>query len=213
MSIRIFIADDHAIFRSGLRAFLEKESDFAVVGEAGDAPTALTGLARCDCDVLVLDIHMPGPPVRRTIEEALRARPDLGIVILTMHEDETYLREVFKAGARGFVIKKSTGTELIAAIRSVRAGRVHVDPALSHILVSSYVDPAPEAKGERSALSTREEEILRLLALGHTNSEVARQLNISKRTVEAHREHIMEKLGLETRAQLVSYAMEQGLLK
>lgn len=212
MPLTLFIADDHAIFRSGLMAFLEKEKEFQIVGDVGDSTALLEALPKTHVDVVILDIHMPGPPVAQVIKDALKIRPDLGIVILTMHEEEYYLREVFQAGARAFVLKKSSGTELMNAIRAAYNKAVYVDPALSGILVSSYVEPSVIRKEKSHLLTKREEDVLKLLAFGYTNQEIAENLFISQRTVETHRAHLLEKLGLKTRAELVRYALERGLL-
>lgn len=215
MPIKLFIADDHAIFRSGLKSFLEKEVDLAIVGEAGDGQATLRGLREQAVDTLILDINMEGPQVGDVIAAARELQPNLAIVILTMHEDEFYLREVFRAGARAFVLKKSTGRELIDAIRAANQGGTYVDPALSHLLVSAYFEPTPaKRKGEGgSTLTRREKEVLQLLGHGFTNDEVGAKLFISKRTVETHRANIKQKLGLKTRAELVRYALAKDFIK
>ena len=215
MSIKIVITDDHAVFRSGLRALLEKEPDFEVVGETGSGMDTIELAKELHFDLLLLDISMPGLSGPRLAEEILKQKPKLAIVVLTMHDDEHYLRELFRIGARGYVLKKSTGTELVQAIRSAYAGNVYVDPALSDVLVSSYVgrQPAKEESGRLGLLTSREKEICRLLALGYTNSEVGDKLFISVRTVETHRSNIMAKLELESRAELVRFAINNGLLK
>lgn len=215
MSIKIVITDDHAVFRSGLRALLEKEPDFEVVGETGSGMDTIALAKELQFDLLLLDISMPGLSGPRLAEEILKQKPKLAIVVLTMHDDEHYLRELFRIGARGYVLKQSTGTELVQAIRSAYAGNVYVDPALSDVLVSSYVgrQPAKEESGRLGLLTSREKEICRLLALGYTNSEVGDKLFISVRTVETHRSNIMAKLELESRAELVRFAINNGLLK
>lgn len=212
MSARVYIADDHALFRHGLVALFDKEEGFCVVGETGDGAALLEDAGRVAFDVLLLDIAMPGPPVSEVIGRVLEKKPTLGVVVLTMHEEEYYIREVFRAGAKAFVLKKSSGGELFAAVRSVMTGQMYVDPALSDTLVSFYVDK-PASRGKSALLTKREQEILTYLALGNTNREIAEQLFISRRTVESHRAHIMDKLGAQTRAELVRYAMASGLLQ
>jgi len=214
MPIGILIADDHAIFRSGLRALLEKEGDLEVVAETGTGFDTLKAATDRKVDVLVLDISMPGLPGPRVAEAVLQQRPELPIVVLTMHEDEYYLQELFKIGARAFVLKKSTGTELLQAIRAAHRGHHYIDPALADHVICPYVGRAPKKKaGRLDSLTLREQEVCRLLACGHTNAEVADKLCISERTVETHRANIMAKLGLKTRAELVRFAMDNGLLR
>ena len=214
MPIRILIADDHAIFRCGLRSFLEKQEDFEIVGESGDGFETIKFVTENEVDILLLDISMPGPPAAKVAQEILKNKPHIAIVVLTMHEDEYYLQEFLKIGVHAFVLKKSTATELVTAIRAAFEGKHYVDPALSDYVVSSYVGrPATKKSGGISLLSQREREVLRLLALGFTNEEVAKDLFISKRTVESHRANIMEKLGLKSRAELVRFAIENELLR
>ena len=213
MALRLFLADDHALFRSGLRALLEAEEGFELVGEASDGESLFQALPGADFDVLILDIGMPGPTVGQVITRVRNEKPDAAVVVLTMHEEEYSLREALQAGAGAFVLKKSTATELAVAIRSAARGRRYVDPALSHLFVSLLVHEGPLREPHRSTpLTPREEEVLRYLSLGHTNREIAERLCISKRTVETHRASSMEKLGFKTRAELVGYALEKGLL-
>jgi len=214
MSIRILIADDHAVFRSGLRALLEKESDMTVVAEAGDGFATMEAARRDDVDLLILDITMPGLSGPQVAEAVLRDRPRLPIVVLTMHEDEYYLQEMFKIGVRAFVLKKSTGTDLIQAIRAARRGESYSDPALAGRLITTFVGrSSAEPQGRVDVLTKREKEVLHLLALGHTNAEIAAKLSISQRTVESHRTHILSKLDLKSRAELVRFAIDNGLLE
>jgi len=215
VSIRILIVDDHAVFRSGLIALLEKESDLEVVGEVGDGLAAIEAVDRYEFDVMLLDLSMPKLPGARVAEIALKKKPHLAIVVLTMHEDEFYLQELFKIGARAFVLKKSTGTELIQAIRVAHRGEQFIDPALAGHLISSYVgrSPSKKSKGRLDLLTPREQEVCALLAYGHTNAEIAEKLFISERTVETHRTHLLGKLDLKSRAELVRFAIDHGLLK
>lgn len=215
MFIRILIADDHAVFRSGLKALLEKEDDLEVIGETGDGFSTIEAATKQEVDVLLLDITMPGLSGPKVAEAVLRERPHLAIVVLTMHEDEYYLQELFKIGVRAFVLKKSTGTDLLQAIRAACRGEQYVDPALAGHLVSSYIgrQNAKKAKGRQDLLTPREQEVCTLLAYGHTNAEIAQKLSISERTVETHRTHLMGKLGLRSRAELVRFAIDNGLLR
>lgn len=215
MSIRILIADDHAVFRSGLKALLEKEPDLEVVAETGDGLETVKAVASHKVDVLLLDMSMPKLSGARVAEIVLQKQPHLVIVVLTMHEDEYYMQELFKIGARAFVLKKSTGTELIQAIRVAHRGEQFIDPAMAGHVINSYVGrSAPKvSEGRLELLTPREQEVCTLLAYGHTNVEIAEKLFISERTVETHRTHILGKLGLKSRAELVRFAIDHGLLK
>ncbi|NOZ01610.1 MAG: response regulator transcription factor [Deltaproteobacteria bacterium] len=215
MAIRIFLADDHTIFRHGLRAVLEKHSDFEVVGESSNGPETLQRLKGVKSDVLVLDLSMPGGlSGARVAEEALKEHPRLAIVVLTMHEDEYCLKEMFEIGASSFVLKRSSPESLAEAIRSAFRREHYVDPALSDHMVTAFIGrQAGETPRRMDQLTTREREVCRLLALGHTNAEVGRKLHISQRTVETHRTNIMKRLGLKNRAELVRFAIDNQLLK
>jgi two-component system response regulator NreC len=215
MSIRILIADDHAVFRSGLKVLLEKESDLEVVGETGNGFDTIRAVAETDLDVLLLDVAMPGLSGAKVAEAVLKDKPALAIVVLTMHEDEYYLQEFFRLGVRAYVLKKSTGTDVVQAIRAARKGEQYIDPALAGLVISSYVGRQPKKqKTERLDLITpREMEVLTLLAYGHTNAEIAEKLCISERTVESHRTNIMTKMEFKSRAELVRFAIDNGMLK
>ncbi len=215
MPIHILIADDHAVFRSGLKALLEKEPDLKVVAETGDGFATIEMAVKEAIDVMLLDIAMPGLPGPKVAESVLKKRPRLPIVVLTMHEDEYYLQEMFKIGVRAFVLKKSTGTDLLQAIRAAYRGEQYIDPALASHAISSYVGirSGRHAKGRLDLLTPREQEVCGLLAYGHTNAEIAEKLFISERTVETHRTHLMTKLDLKSRAELVRFAIDNGLLK
>jgi two-component system, NarL family, response regulator NreC len=214
MPIRIFIADDHAVFRSGLKMLLEKESDLQVVGETGNGFDTIRAVAQTDLDVLLLDVAMPGLSGAKVAEEVLKCKPNLAIVVLTMHEDEYYLQEFFRLGVQAYVLKKSTGTDVAQAIRAVYKGKRYVDPALAEVVISSYV--GRQQKKQRTQrldlLTPRELEVLTLLAYGHTNAEIADKLCISERTVETHRTNIMAKMEFKSRADLVRFAIDNGML-
>lgn len=214
MPIRLLIADDHAVFRSGLRALLEQEGDFLVVAETGSGLETLKALREVEADVLLLDISMPELSGQQVAREALKEHRSLAIVVLSMHEDEYYLQEMLRLGVRGYVLKKSTDTEVIQAVRAAYQGKVYIDPALADLVVSPYIGRSARRNSEPAAILTlREKEVCRLLAYGHTNAEVAEMLHISDRTVETHRMNLMAKLELKSRADLVRYAIDNGLLK
>jgi two-component system, NarL family, response regulator NreC len=215
MPIRILIADDHAVFRNGLKVLLEKESDIEVIGEAGNGFDTVRMATETDLDVLLLDVSMPGLPGSKVAETVLKSKPKLAIVVLTMHEDEYYLQEFLRLGVRAYVLKKSTGTDVVQAIRAAQKGEQYIDPALAGLLVSSYVgrQPAKEKPERLNLLTGREIEVLTLLAFGHTNAEIAEKLHISERTVETHRTNIMTKMEFKSRAELVRFAIDNGILK
>jgi DNA-binding NarL/FixJ family response regulator len=198
--------DDHAVLRAGLRLLLDREEDLEPVGEAGTAEDALRALPRLRPDVVVIDIEMPG---MGGIEGAMRIReraPDTRVLVLSMHDQARDVRRAFDAGADGYLLKSAADEDLVRAIRAVAAGERYVHPALGAALA------APAADGFLAELSAREREVLRLLALGHTNQEIAERLIVSVRTVESHRAHVMTKLRVTTRAGLVRAALEAGLL-
>jgi DNA-binding NarL/FixJ family response regulator len=216
MPIRILIADDHAVFRSGLRALLEKEPDLEIVGETGNGFDTIRAIAERDVDVLLLDITMPGLPGAKVAEAILKEERHPAIVVLTMHEDEYYLQECFRLGVLAYVLKKSTATDVVQAIRAARRGEEYIDPALAGVVISSYVgrrQPRKQRTGRLDQLTAREQEVLSLLAYGHTNGEIGQRLSISERTVETHRTNILAKLDLTSRADLVRFAIDNGLLR
>jgi DNA-binding NarL/FixJ family response regulator len=194
---------------------LEKEPDLQVVGETGNGFDTIRAIAETDLDVLLLDVAMPGLPGARVAEEVLKSKPDLAIVVLTMHEDEYYLQEFFRLGVRAYVLKKSTGTDVAQAIRAAQKGKQYIDPALTDLVISSYVgrQTTKPKTGKVDILTPREMEVLTLLAYGHTNAEIADKLCISERTVETHRTNIMSKMEFRSRAELVRFAIDNGMLK
>jgi two-component system, NarL family, response regulator NreC len=206
-SIRIVLADDHAVVRSGVRLLLESEPDLAVVAEAGDVESARRYVRGHHPAVLVLDLSMPGGSALELIPRIREEFPRTQIVVLTAHREPAFAREALDAGALGYVLKDAAGDELVQAVRRAAAGEGFLDPALGALLASER-----SASGPR-ALSEREAHVLTLIALGHTNAEIAGQLYLSVRTVETHRSHIQHKLQLSSRAELVSYALERGLIK
>ena len=210
MSVRVVIVDDHAVVRSGLRRVLDGGGRFEVVAEAGDARNAVFEARARKPDVIVMDVVMPGRSGIEAIPDVLREAPEAKVLVLSMQDDPRYVREAFAGGASGYVLKEAADTELVAAVREVASGGRYVHPALGARLVTAEAEERRRAAED--PLSDREREVLRLLALGHTNQEIAKMLFISVRTAETHRAHIMRKLGLRTRAELVRHALAQGLL-
>jgi two-component system response regulator NreC len=211
MSVRVLIVDDHAVVRAGLALLLNAQEDFETVGEAGTAKDAVFEARSSKPDVILLDVVLPGQSGLEVLPQLLQEQPEVKIVMLSMQDDPRYIREAFEAGASGYVLKEAADVELVAAIREVAQGGRYVNPELGARLVSA--DTEERRRAEEDPLSDREREVLRLLALGHTNQEIAEQLFISVRTAETHRAHIMQKLRLESRAELVRYALSAGLLE
>lgn len=211
MSTRVLLVDDHAVVRSGIRLLLDADDDIEVVGEAGTARDAIFQARSTKPDVILLDVVMPDQTGLEVLPTLRHEHPDTKVLILSMQDDPRYVREAFAAGASGYVLKEAADAEVIAAIREVAAGGRYVHPVLGARLIEAESEEARRA--EEDPLSEREREVLRLLALGHTNQEISEQLYISVRTAETHRAHIMQKLRLSSRAELVRYALEQGLME
>jgi two-component system response regulator NreC len=212
--IRVYIADDHSVVRVGLRTLLESEPDMVVVGQAGNGAEAVAGVQQCRPDVVVMDISMPEMDGLEATRRIRALCPDTHVVILTVHAQERYLFPVLKAGASGYVLKSTVDTELIDAIRTVARGGAFLYPSATRMVLEDYLSRV-QSGGEQDAyerLSEREREVLKLIALGHTASEVAGKLNLSPKSVETYRARIMEKLGLDSRPALVKYALARGLL-
>ncbi len=212
--IRIALADDHAVMRTGLRLVLERQSDFSVIGEASDGREAVTLVQKESPDVLVMDIGMPNLNGIEAARQVATLAPHVCVVILSMHSDEAYVLRALKAGARGYLLKESAEADLIAAIRAVHAGKAFFSPAVSRMLADDYVRQLQDREIEDSyeLLTTREREILQLIAEGKSNKEVAAILNLSLYTVETHRGNLMEKLGLHTVPELILYAVRKGVI-
>jgi DNA-binding NarL/FixJ family response regulator len=213
VSITIHIADDHSVFRAGLRALIEKEPDFEVLGESGNSFDTLKEVRNTRPEVLILDVNMPGMTTSSVVETLAVELPEISVLILTIHDEEYYLKEFLKAGAKGFMVKTSTGRELIHAIRTVHQGKTYIDPGISQNMIDSYLGGTPKRTQDDEILSKREKEVFDKLIYGYTNEEAAKELSISKRTVESHRASIMKKLNLKSRTELVRYALQHGLLK
>lgn len=208
--IRVALCDDHAVVRSGLRRIVADEPGFEVVGEAGTAEEAVA-VARAERpDVFVMDLGLPGTSGIEATRQVVEVSPETAILVLTVHDDVAYLRKAFDAGARGYLVKDAADVELVQAIRQVAAGEEYVHPRLGAALLSPSA--AGHLVGPGGELSERELEVLRLVALGNTNAEIATELYVSVRTVETHRAHVQQKLGIKARAELVRYAREHGLL-
>jgi two-component system, NarL family, response regulator NreC len=211
VSIRVLVVDDHAVVRTGLRRVLDAEADIETVGEAPNAERAVFEAMAHRPDVVLMDVVMPGKSGIDIIPTLQQNAPQARVLVLSMQDDPRYLREAFDAGASGYVLKEAADTEVVDAVRAVAAGERYVHPALGARLVEA--EAAERRRAEEDPLSEREREVLRLLALGHTNQEIARLLYISVRTAETHRAHIMQKLRLSSRAELVRYALSEGLLE
>jgi two-component system response regulator NreC len=207
----VFVVDDHAVVRSGLKLLLTRESDFEVVAEAATAADAAARVAAVDPDIVLLDVTMPGESGIEALPRILQAAPRTKVVVLSMHDDPAYVREAFASGALGYVLKEAADSEVVSALRQVAGGGRYVNPELGARMVAADAEARRDA--EDDPLTDREREVMRLLALGHTNQEIAKMLYISVRTAETHRAHIMQKLRLTSRAELVRYALAHGLLE
>ena len=208
--IRVLIVDDHAVVRAGLRLLLEREDDIECAGEAGNANDAVREARYLKPDVIVLDVTMPDQSGIDALPAIQAAAPDAKVLVLSMHDDPSYVHEAFAAGAVGYVLKEAADAEVVTAVREIASNGRYVHPTLGARLVAAEAEARSRATDD--PLSEREGEVLRLLALGHTNQEIAKILYISVRTAETHRAHIMQKLRLTTRAELVRYAIDNGML-
>jgi len=209
--IRVLIVDDHAVVRSGLRMLIDAEDDMETVGEAGNVRDAVFEARSTTPDLILMDVVMPGESGLQGMPKLLHEHPDVKVLVLSMQDDPRYVREAFAAGARGYVLKEAADVELVSAIREVARGGRYVHPELGARLVAAEAEA--ERLAEEDPLSDREREVLRLLALGYTNQEIAAQLFISVRTAETHRAHVMQKLRLGSRAELVRHAIAHGMLE
>ncbi len=211
--VKLVIADDHAVLRAGLKLLLNSESDMEVLGEASNG---LTAIQMCDTlkpDILLLDISMPGLSGQAVAKIVKKQHPEIKILVVSMHEDESYLREMLQAGADGYVPKKAADVELLAAIRNTYRGEHFIHSSMTSDLFPSF---KPQKKGADDAvksLSHREREVLYLLALGHTNQEIAERLMLSVKTVETYKIRLKDKLNLKGRSELVRFAMQNGILE
>jgi two-component system response regulator NreC len=211
MTVRVLIVDDHAVVRAGLRLLIDAEDDLEAVGEAGSARDAVFQARTLKPDVILMDVVMPDQSGLDVLPTLLQERPETKVLVLSMQDDPQYVRQAFAAGASGYVLKEAADTEVVSALREVASGGSYVHPTLGARLV--VAETAEARRADEDPLSDREREVLRLLALGHTNQEISTQLFISVRTAETHRAHIMQKLRLSSRAELVRHALDQGLLE
>jgi DNA-binding NarL/FixJ family response regulator len=212
--IRVFLADDHAVVREGLKALINSQSDMDVVAEAGDGRTARERLQKCQADIAVIDLSMPEMNGVQLTEWLAQAFPNIKVVALTVHQDTGYLKRLIQAGAKGYVVKRAAAEELIRALRKVWGGETYVDPTLGGRLVERERHVTTNVSGAVDrALTDREVEVARLIAQGYSNKEVASRLRISVKTVETHKARVLEKLGIQSRVELVQYAMDEGWLQ
>jgi DNA-binding NarL/FixJ family response regulator len=211
--LRVLLADDHNVVRAGLRALIDAQADMEVVAEAADGEDACRLATELCPDVAVLDVSMPLLGGAQATERIVRGRPETRVLALTVHEDRSYLQQLLGAGASGYLLKRAAADELIHAIRAVARGGTYLDPGLTGKVLGGLVGRNLQAGSPAGvALSDREEEVLRLIARGHTNREIAARLDVSVKTVETHKARAMEKLGLDSRAAIVAYAIRWGWL-
>lgn len=215
MKPRVLLADDHAVLRSGLRLLLTSQNEFDVVGEASSGTETLSLAEQLQPDLILLDLSMPALGGLDALPTLRKLVPSARILILTMHDDPQYLRQALKHGASGYVLKKAADSELLSAMRAVLRGEVYVHPSMTRVLLEDLLPKAQMTISDNAwgSLSEREQEVLKMVALGHTSAEIAEQLNLSAKTVETYRARGMEKLGLRTRAALVKFALQEGLIK
>lgn len=213
MPIRILLADDHGILRAGLRNLLNAEPDFEVVGEAADGIQALEMAEQTDPDLILVDINMPNMGGIEMLQQLRAKQNATKVLMLTVHEDDGLLKKAIRAGASGYLVKRAAESDLIHAIRTVMQGDMYVHPSMTRALLKDLV-PAPLSNpAGDNTLTHREIEILRMVARGYTNNQIAQKLSISARTVEGHRANLMGKLGLHSRVELVEYAEQHGLME
>lgn len=212
--IRVLIAEDHTIVREGIRLILEAQADMDVVGEASDGQEAVDRARKLQPDIVLMDISMPGMDGLEATRQIRRELPNAHVVGLTVHDSDAYFFRMLEAGASGYVLKGAPSADLLAAIRGAHNGSVFLHPSLIGRLVGDYLRRVHQGETSDSynTLSEREKEVLRLLGEGHTNQEIARRLHLSMSTVQTHRSHIMEKLNLQNRAELIKYALRRGLI-
>lgn len=210
---RVLLVDDHTILRTGLRMFFDSQEDMVVVGEAVSGEEALEKTQLHQPDVVILDISMPGMTGIEAIGRIKQITPNAGILMLTMHEAEEYLQQAMQAGASGYVLKKAADSELLEAVRAVARKEIFLHPAMTSMLIQSIYHSEPKEDSKKTInLTSRETEVLKLVALGHTNKEISEVLSVSIKTVETHKSRVMEKTGCERRSELVRYAMQEGYI-
>jgi two-component system response regulator NreC len=211
--IRLVLADDHHVVRQGLRSLLEAEPDLQVIGEAADGLETVRLVEELKPDVLVVDVMMGGISGLEVTRQVNKQSPEIGVVILSMYNNEAYVLEALRVGAKAYVLKESTASELVKAVRAASAGHRYLSSSLSERAIEAYVAKSKDVVLDLyDTLTTREREVLHLIAQGYTNANIAKRLYISRRTVEAHRANMMQKLGLHTQSQLINYAIQRGIL-
>jgi two-component system, NarL family, response regulator NreC len=212
--LRILLADDHTVIRQGLKLLVNAQLDMEVIGEAGNGQEAWQRAKELQPDVVVMDISMPECNGAQATERLTAECPEIKVLALTLYEDEEYLRQLLQAGASGYVLKRAVAEDLTLAIRTVATGGVYLDPRMAGKVVGSYIGkPSPEGEPRRGDLSEREKEVLRLIAWGYSNKEIAAKLHISVKTVETYKTRLMAKLELYSRVDLVRYALQHGWLR
>ncbi|MFM1653146.1 response regulator [Brevibacillus sp. B_LB10_24] len=215
MSIRIILADDHAVVRTGLSMLIQAQPDMEVIDTAADGKEAFDKSVRLNPDVVIMDLSMP--PGENGLSATARlkeAKPEINVLVLTMHDDEEYLFRILKAGASGYILKSAADNELIAAIRTVHQGAAYLYPSAARTLIQEFLHRVDQGKDldDYQVLTEREREILTYIAKGYSNKEIAELLHVSVKTVETHKAHVMEKLQVKSRPELVKYALKKGLL-
>lgn len=212
-TLTILLVDDHMVVREGLKTLIAAQPDMQVIGEASDGESAWQQIQSCRPNVVIMDISMPGVNGIRTTERIRQAYPEVKVLVLSVHDDTSYLRQMLTVGASGYILKHTAADALIQAIRTVAAGGLYLEPALAEHVVGRYVRrPAATTELLGAELSEREREVVQRVVQGYSNREIATQLNLSVKTVETYRARALEKLGLTSRAALVRYALERGWL-
>jgi DNA-binding NarL/FixJ family response regulator len=212
--LRVFLADDHAVVREGLKALINRQHDMMVIGEAVDGRSAQEQLKACSADIAVIDLSMPQVNGMQLTEWLSRECPQIRVIALTVHQDTVYFKRLLAAGAKGYLLKRAAAEELIHAVRKVAAGQIYLDPSVAGDLVQrEFTDTGLSKPKPVRPLTDREMEVARLIAQGHSNKEIATRLGISVKTVETHKARLMEKLGVESRVELIRYAMDEGWLQ
>lgn len=211
MSIKIILADDHAMLRHGLSRSFEQEEDIDVVGQTQDGHSTIEMAKELMPDIVIMDIGMPGLNGIETTRRVVQDCPTIKVIGLSMHSSDKYVREMFRAGASGYLLKDCTFDELVEAIRTVMSGQTYISPAIGDMIIREYTSKEDEHKSVFSVLSQREREVLQLLSEGKTTKQIGRRLHISPKTVEAHRLRVMDKLEIDNVAQLTKYAIQEGL--
>ena len=212
--LRIFIAEDHQTVREGIKLLVNAQQDMEVIGEAGDGETAIKEVGRLKPDIVLMDISMPTMNGLKATKRLRSMSPDVKILTLTRHTDDGYLQQLIGAGANGYVLKQSAPNELIKAIRTIGEGNAYIDPSLTRKVMGGYVNKADSMRGEgKGDLTDRESEVLRLISFGYSNKEIGSRLDLSVKTIEAHKANAMRKLGISSRIDIVRYAILRDSLQ